>query len=1002
MSQVDFPKVYNPANQSPEDLIENFVVRTALFKKIYEDIQNSEMKYPEQHYIIQGVRGQGKTTMLLRIAYEIQKDNKIKDKLIPVIFNEEQYHITRLFKLWESIAEYLDDHGYIKDLKQQMEQYADEPDNEQRCFKILENALKKNNKKIIVFIDNIDDMLNKFKRNEHSRLREIFTECAEIRIIGSSSRSLEFHSDYGEPFYQFFKMPMLNGLNLDETKKLLLNLGEHYKRDRVRDIVENQQGRVEALRRITGGVIRTIVLLFEIFVDDSNGDAFRDLEKILDQVTPLYKHRMDVLPPQLQEIVDAIALNWDAISAKEIAAKTKLSSNFVSSQLKQLDKYHIVEKEKTNTKNYLYRISERFFNIWYLMRHGRKWDEKRVRFLVEFLQIWCDETELENRARRHIESLQKGGVYERQAFYMSEALARTSLKRDLEHQLLTETRTYLEKSHSDMIEHLSKSDLEHEEIAKECFEKGKFEECIKELEGKKIKTGGDYFNLGLIYYSMLNDKEKGKKYYLMAVDKGHAGSMNNLALLYKEEVKDFENAEKYYLMAVEKGLPDAMSNLALLYQQELKDFEKAERYYLMAVEKGHSEAMNNLGILYQKEFNNFKKAEKYYLMAVDNDNTKAKYNIAFLYQKEFKNFKKAEKYYLMAIEKGQTEAMNNIGVLYQKKFKDFNAAEKYYLMAIDKDHTGAMNNLALLYQEEFKDFKKAKKYYLMAIEKGQPDAINNIGILYQKEFKNLKEAEKYYLMAVDKGHAGAMNNLALFYHKEFKDYKKAEKYYLMAVEKSQPEAMNNLGSLYQKESKDFNKAEKYYLMAVEEGHAEAMNNLALLYQEEFKDFKEVEKYYLMAVDKGHPGAMNNLAWLYFMRKIKKDDALVFSEKAYANEKNFVVSHTYASVLLWDNQIQESYKIAQEFLNVEGSFNQFNEDIQLYLLLLMAKKQYHLTLKIFNENQFQLKDRFKPIYYALMVFMKKEFPNEYLKMGGEIKQTVDEIIEKVKQMAVDYV
>ncbi|MCH6558981.1 hypothetical protein IH799_01355, partial [candidate division KSB1 bacterium] len=67
----------------------------------------------------------------------------------------------------------------------------------------------------------------------------------------------------------------------------------------------------------------------------------------------------------------------------------------------------------------------------------------------------------------------------------------------------------------------------------------------------------------------------------------------------------------------------------------------------------------------------------------------------------------------------------------------------------------------------------------------------------------------------------------------------------------------------------------------------------------------------------------------------------------------------------------------------------------------AKKQYHLTLKIFKENPHHLKDRFKPVYYALMYFMQKEYPNEYRKMGGELKQTVEEIIAKIQQLAKDY-
>ena len=410
MSPVDLPKIYNPALQSKQELIENFVVRARLFRDIFDDIKKSKMQHPEQHYIIQGNRGQGKTTMLLRIAYEIKNDPKLSKRLISVIFNEEQYGITKLFKLWESIAEYLDEGNGINGLYEKMQALDYDDDYEFQCFELLEKTLIENKKKLILFIDNIDEMFEKFSKKEHHRLREVFMESAEIRVIGASSVSLEFHHDYGKPFYHFFKMPYLKGLTTTETKKLLMGLGRHYKKDRVNHIVKNQPGRIEALRRLTGGVIRTIIILFEIFVDDENGNAFKDLEKILDSVTPLYKHRMDKLSAQQQEIVDFIALNWDAVTTKEIAKKTRIQSKAVSAQLGQLEKFHIIEKKKTNTKNNLYRIYERFFNIWYLMRLGRKWDEHRVRFIVEFLQIWCDEKELGSRAHRHLNALKQGKI----------------------------------------------------------------------------------------------------------------------------------------------------------------------------------------------------------------------------------------------------------------------------------------------------------------------------------------------------------------------------------------------------------------------------------------------------------------------------------------------------------------------------------------------------------------------------------------------------------------
>ena len=74
---------------------------------------------------------------------------------------------------------------------------------------------------------------------------------------------------------------------------------------------------------------RTVALLFEIFIDDESGNSFKNLEMLLDRVTPLYKHRMDDLPTKQQEIVNIVALNWDAIGTKEIAEKIRGESKVV-------------------------------------------------------------------------------------------------------------------------------------------------------------------------------------------------------------------------------------------------------------------------------------------------------------------------------------------------------------------------------------------------------------------------------------------------------------------------------------------------------------------------------------------------------------------------------------------------------------------------------------------------------------------------------------------------
>ena len=771
MSQTNgIAYIYNPDRQTPQELINNFVVRFKEFREVFDDIKSSTMQNPEQHYIIQGPRGSGKTTLLLRIYYEIMNDLNLKKWLIPIIFSEEQYHIRTLCRLWESVVELLEEYEGFTGLSEKFEESYVRDDYQEICFDILSKALHGKRKKLVLFIDNIGDMLDRFSEKEHHQLREILLTSPDIRIVGASSTTLEYTYDYSKPFFDFFKFVNIVGLSPDETNQLLINLSKNYNEEAVLEIIKKQPERVEILRRLTGGIPRTIVLLFEIFADDKSGDSFKDLEIILDRVTPLYKHRMDDLSHQQQEIVDAMALNWDAISVKEIAAKIRMESKAVSSQLKQLEKNRIVHKIETHTKNYLYQISERFFNIWYLMRHGRRKDSNKVLWLVRFLQEWCSREELIDRAKKHIEALSQKDFHAKHAFYMTEALSRTSLPIKLQHELIERTKEFLSRKDKRLLKELSKSDMELLEKAENYFKENNFNQCLQTLDS----------------------------------------------------IRNKESIFHHY---------------ALVYHLGLKEYGKAEEYYLKAIEKDDVDALFNLGNLY----------------------------------------------------------------------------------------------------------------------------------------------------------------------KEQKEYKKAAEYYLKAIEKDDVGAMLNLGNLY-KEQKEYKKAEEYYLKAIERGHAGALFNLGNLYDEQ-KEYKKAEEYYLKAVEKGNVGAMNNLALLYFGRKEKKDIALENMRNAVAILPDINYRAGLTLCLLWNNKIEEAItEFKKALASWDGSEN-LNIPIRNCLVYFIAKKQSHFVFQLFEKSPLNLKDRFKPVYYALMYFMQDEYPSEYKKMGEELRETVEEIIEEIikeiEKVSVDY-
>lgn len=478
--------LYNPHTQPKEDLIAGFVVRKTKFERLFRDIREAPMTTPEQHYLIQGLRGMGKTTLLLRLAYEIQNTPDLRERLIPLVFNEEEYGIGSLADLWERTAQYLEEaHPNFDGLYEAVTQLYEQPDYERRAIDTLTNALQTQGKKLLLLIDNIGDLLRKLDSVEAKRLREVLLTNPHLRVIGGTPGTLEQTHDYTKPFYDFFRVLHLPGLTKTEAIDLFTQLAETHRTDAVEHIVRLQPGRIEAVRRLTGGVIRTMILLFEIMVEENTGSVFRDLNRLLDRVTPLYKHRMDDLPAQQQKIVAALAQRWDAANARELAQAVRLESKVVSAQLKQLINNGLVEKVETNTKNHLYRLEERFFNIWYLMRFGRKTDQ-RVLWLVRFFEVLFENNDpwLAERVGRHIRAMESESLDEETALYLTTALADVLNDEDTEDYLRKRTRAYLlQKGRAELVEAVGAS---RQETLANLLAEGAYGKAISVL--KRFKT----------------------------------------------------------------------------------------------------------------------------------------------------------------------------------------------------------------------------------------------------------------------------------------------------------------------------------------------------------------------------------------------------------------------------------------------------------------------------------------------------------------------------------
>jgi tetratricopeptide (TPR) repeat protein/DNA polymerase III delta prime subunit len=603
--------LYNPQNLSKDDLVSSFIVRQKTFSRIFKDIKEARMQHPEQHILIEGKQGMGKTTLLLRLSYEVQNDALLRKWLIPLVFNEEEYSIRKLFKLWERIAELLEAQAKdFKGLKSQMKflsaAHNSDDEYEKEGFDLLTKSLKEKGKKIILFIDNATDMFAKFSKKESHRFRKILQTSTDIRIIAASAVPVSPFYDYRHPFYEFFKIERLQGLETPDTFRLLSKIGNLNPQKNVDQILQNQKGRIETLRRLTGGVIRTILLLFELFMDDEDGEAFQDLETVLDRVTPLYKHRMDDLPAPQQEIVEAIALSWDAISVKEIAQLTRMESKVISAQLSLLVKNDVIHKIRTNTKNNLYQVNDRFFNIWYLMRNGRNKDHDKVVWLVRFLEEWCDEVDVTDHAKQQISHLKNGLDNPQTAFYITDTLVFTKhIASDIQDVLLENTKQYLVKNTINLTSQLSKSDLTLYKKAMILFENTDYNAALPLFLKMKKQ---DNIRIAYSYESGSSNYEQAALFYQKAIDENTPNASYFLACIYHKQENKFQKAEALYLSAIKHKNPEAAFALGILYLAN-KKMDKAQNSFKIASELGNFDAQLMLILVDISIFKNEDNAE---------------------------------------------------------------------------------------------------------------------------------------------------------------------------------------------------------------------------------------------------------------------------------------------------------------------------------------------------------------------------------------------------------
>lgn len=541
MSELLNLAIYNPAHLKDEDFLKCFVARHDLADRILARLGEIKPRSSTRHGLIIGQRGMGKTSMLRRIALGVRETPELAAVLLPLSFREEQYNIHNLHVFWCNCLDALGDfydatgqHEQTDKLDREVSALNGRADDEEgsNALGVFRSWMKREEKRPLLLLDNIDLIFDGLKDKQWS-LRRILQEAGGVIVIGASSGFPEATSKSEAAFYDFFKVDVLEKLSHEEIfsclHQLAIERGEPGQK--VIRILESDPARIHALYDLTGGNPRTLSILYLMLEVSEDGNIMRDLERLLDQSTPLYKAKVEEFAIQARVVFDAIALAWNPITAAEVATITGLEVGAVSAQLDRLVKNGVLEKTSlSSTRRIGFMLAERFFNIWYLMRHAPRRQRNRLRWLVEFLRKFYTPLQLADHAAKLIKNAAiddlTHGAY---CLAMSKVVEDGGLKNVLRHEAKQDMKRYaLERG--EPLENLANPD--------EFFTPA---------------SSTEWFEHGQVLHKIIRDYKKAEAAYRMAIELNPESAVpwNQLGNLLQFRLARYVEAEVAYRKGIE-------------------------------------------------------------------------------------------------------------------------------------------------------------------------------------------------------------------------------------------------------------------------------------------------------------------------------------------------------------------------------------------------------------------------------------------------------------------
>jgi tetratricopeptide (TPR) repeat protein len=747
------PIKYNPAFLTQEELIKSFVVRTTDLELIMELIRENRGQ-TNQHLLIVGLRGSGKTTLALRIAAELRKNKDSLNLWYPIVFSEESYEVCSPGEFWLEalfhISKQTKEYRW-KRIYKELRSEIDESRLRDRALAQLMDFADEQGKRLLFIVENLSMLLGQQIAPDAAwEIRHTLMNEPRLMLLGTATSRFEQIENSDKAMFELFKIHELEPLSSDDCRTLWRSItGQELKGDRIRPI-----------QILTGGSPRLLVIISVFAAKASFRELMEDLTHLVDEHTEYFKSHIDNLPPLERKVFVTLADLWQPSTAREVAEAARIDVNKASAYLKRLiSKGAVMEVEQDSGRKW-YQLAERMYNIYHLMRR-RGEPSNRVRAVVDFMVHFYAEEDLV----KTISSIAE------------EACAIDPESRSDHFQALVEIlkAPQTEKYRQQTVNKIPKKLIDSPDLKEALREMtGLFpapsaepvsftQEELQFVRPNNPDDPNAWIELGEIMEKEAERLEDAEHAYREAIriDPKNIRALGNFAFLLKQASR-FEEAEEVFkaILDIDPGHALAWNNLGDLYAEHLDRYEEAEKAYRKAVEIDPDDALHwgALGFFLLFYSNRHDEAEKAFRKAIEleSDFIAPWGGLGFLLD-YLERYEEAEASFKRVLDINPTDSfiMAHLGDVYRKT-KRYEEAEHAYheALQIDQSFTECWLNLIVLQMDDIRSPEKALQTAQKAIEASDrsPEMLNVMAQAFYRNAWNdyLDTAETWSREAVEK------------------------------------------------------------------------------------------------------------------------------------------------------------------------------------------------------------------------------------------------------------